>query len=578
MNLRDYQQQCIDDLRSAFAKKHRRVLLVAPTGAGKTVMFSYLTQKLTERGNRVLLLAHRDFLLDQIGGTLARFGIPHGFIAAKRKRELCHLTQVAGVHTLKNRVGKIAWQPDWIICDEAHHATAGSWNTILGAYPAARVVGVTATPERLDGRGLGEVFEAMVLGPRVQDLMDQGFLSKVHYYSPATVSTEGMHTRMGDFVQREIEQAVNTRGVTGHAVEWYRKVCDGAPAIAFCASISHAENVAEGFREAGYRWQALHSRMTYADNQAAIQKLGNGQLHGISSCDIVSEGFDVPIVTAAILLRPTQSLGLHMQQIGRVLRPAPGKEKAIVIDHVGNVAQYRRGAWELNHGRAEDNREWALGSAKKKEKSERVGRCEQCLAIMPPTAKTCPECGHQKQASERKPLEQVEGVLEEVPGDMPVPEEIRRKQAKAEQAQAKTLEQLIALGQSRNYRNPAMWAKYVLEARGWQQAKLKKKLNDEERKICNRINAKITFYRLPEEKIKQKSKTTALWKQNLSFEEKIKLNQRNKKYVTQEQKQKYRAKANSKLTPEQRKEKNRKRELRRKKQRELRRKQQNVRN
>jgi hypothetical protein len=308
--------------------------------------------------------------------------------------------------------------------------------------------------------------------------------------------------------------------------------------------------------------------ISYADNQAAIQKLGNGQLHGISSCDIVSEGFDVPIVTAAILLRPTQSLGLHLQQIGRVLRPAKGKDRAIVIDHVGNVAQCRKGAWELNHGRAEDNREWSLGGAKKKEKSERVGRCEQCLAIIPPATKTCPECGHQKQASERKPLEQVDGDLEEVPNAMPmaeeIAEEIRRKKAKEEQAQAKTLEQLIALGKSRNYRNPAMWAKYVLEARGWQQAKLKKKLNDEERKIHDRVKAKVKFYGLPEEKIKEKNKRNNLWKRSLSSDEKLKLKEQNKKYLTKEIKKKYRQRANSKLTLEQRREKNRKRELRRK--------------
>jgi DNA repair protein RadD len=422
MKLRDYQQQCIDGLRAAFTAKHRRVLLVAPTGAGKTVMFSHLTQQLISRGNRVLLLAHRDFLLEQISGTLARFDIPHGFIAARRKRELCHLAQVAGVHTLKSRIPKIAWKPDWIICDEAHHATAGSWDVILNAYPAARVVGVTATPQRLDGKGLGEVFDHMVLGPRVQDLMDRGFLSRVQYYSPKTVSTEGMHTRMGDYVAAEIDQAVNNRGVTGHAVDWYRKACDGAPAIAFCASIAHSENVAEGFRAAGYRWQALHSKASYADNQAAIQKLGNGELHGVSSCDIISEGFDVPVVTAAILLRPTQSLGLHLQQIGRVLRPAPGKERAIVIDHVGNVAQCKAGVWTLNHGRAEDDREWSLEGASKKEKTERVARCEECLAIVAPGTRVCPECGHEKQATERKGVEQVEGDLESLPQWLPPPE------------------------------------------------------------------------------------------------------------------------------------------------------------
>jgi DNA repair protein RadD len=428
MNLRDYQQRCIDGLRNAFSAKHRRVLLVAPTGAGKTVMFSYLTQQLITRGNRVLLLAHRDFLLEQISETLRRFDIQHGFIAAKRKRELCHLVQVAGVHTLKNRIPSLAWKPDWVICDEAHHATAGSWNTILEAYPAARVVGVTATPQRLDGRGLGEVFEEMVLGPKVQDLMDQGFLSRVHYYSPKTVSTEGMHTRMGDYVQREIEEAVNTRGVTGHAVEWYRKVCDGAPAITFCASIAHSEQVAEGFREAGYRWQALHSHASYADNQAAIRKLANGELQGVSSCDIISEGFDVPVVTAAILLRPTKSLGLHLQQIGRVLRPAKGKEKAIVIDHVGNVAQCKAGVWTLNHGRAEDDREWSLDGKKKGTAPAPMKRCPECLGIIAASARFCPLCQYTIE-SERNGREvvQLEGDLETLPQWLPPPETGLRK-------------------------------------------------------------------------------------------------------------------------------------------------------
>ena len=427
MNLRDYQQRCIDGLRDVFSAKHRRVLLVAPTGAGKTVMFSYLTQQLITRGNRVLLLAHRDFLLEQISETLKRFDIQHGFVAAKRKRELCHLVQVAGVHTLKNRIPSLAWKPDWIICDEAHHATAGSWNTILEAYPAARVVGVTATPQRLDGKGLGEVFEKMVLGPKVADLMEQGFLSRVHYYAPKTVSTEGMHTRMGDYVQREIEAAVNNRCVTGHAVEWYQRVCNGLPAISFCASIDHSEQVAEGFREAGYRWQALHSKMTYADNQAAIRKLANGELQGVSSCDIISEGFDVPVVTAAILLRPTKSLGLHLQQIGRVLRPASGKEKAIVIDHVGNVAHCKAGAWTLNHGRAEDDREWSLDGKTKGTGPAPMKRCPECLAIIPASARRCPLCSQEIEVKGRAELEQLEGELETLPGWIPSGETGLRK-------------------------------------------------------------------------------------------------------------------------------------------------------
>jgi len=419
MKLRDYQQQAIAGLREAFKQKHQRVLLVAPTGAGKTVMFSYLTHQLTERGNRVLLLAHRDFLLDQISETLSRFDIPHGFIASRRQLQLCHLAQVAGVHTVKTRTSRIAWKPDWIICDEAHHATAGSWNKILEAYPDAKVIGVTATPERLDGTGLESVFDEMVVGPTVASLMAQGFLSRVKYLSPQLIDTEDMKTRMGDFVHAEIERAVNTRGVTGHAVDFYTKTCPNAPAIAFCASIAHSIAVAEGFREAGYRWHALHSKATYAENRAAIEKLASGELHGISSCDIVSEGFDVPVVTAAILLRPTKSLGLHLQQIGRVLRPAPGKECAIVIDHVGNVARNSAGQWVLNHGRAEDPREWSLQGAEKKEKAAPLKRCNNCLAIIPVASRICPECGYEFQPVPRAEMKQLEGDLTQLPAWIP---------------------------------------------------------------------------------------------------------------------------------------------------------------
>lgn len=419
MKLRDYQEQAIAGLREAFRQKHRRVLLVAPTGAGKTVMFSYLTHQLTQRGNRVLLLAHRDFLLDQISETLSRFDIPHGFIAARRPLQLCHLAQVAGVHTVKTRTKKITWTPDWIICDEAHHATAGSWNAILEAYPQAKVIGVTATPERLDGTGLASVFSEMVLGPTVASLMQQGFLSRVKYLSPQLIDTEDMSVRMGDFVKSEIERAVNTRGVTGHAVDFYTKTCANAPAIAFCSSIAHALAVAEGFRQAGYRWHALHSKAKYSENRAAIEKLASGELHGISSCDIVSEGFDVPVVTTAILLRPTKSLGLHLQQIGRVLRPAPGKDHAIVIDHVGNVARNASGQWVLNHGRAEDPREWSLQGAEKKEKAAPLKRCDNCLAIIPAASRVCPECGAECKTVPRAEMKQLDGELTELPAWIP---------------------------------------------------------------------------------------------------------------------------------------------------------------
>jgi superfamily II DNA or RNA helicase len=413
MNLRPYQQDAIDAVRLAFMNWNRRVLLVAPTGAGKTVIFSYIAKHAALKSNRIAILAHRDELLDQISRTLIQFDVDHRFIAARRPVDASNLVQICGVHTLKNRAARIAWKPDLIVCDEAHHATAGSWARIFELYPDARVLGVTATPERLDGTGLGNVFDVMVRGPEVCDLIANGFLSPVKYYCPRTVDTDGMTLRMGDYRHADVEKRVNNTRVTGEAVKWYRQICDGSPAVAFCASIAHSEHVAETFRAAGYRWTSLDSTMTPDARRAAVVGLGDGSLHGISSCDIVSEGFDLPIVSTAILLRPTASLGLYLQQVGRVLRVSPGKTHATIIDHVGNCGSTRNGQWIQKHGFAEDVREWSLEGRIKREGAAPVRLCEQCFAVVPISARICPQCGAILSKEAEMAKEEPE-VLEEV--------------------------------------------------------------------------------------------------------------------------------------------------------------------
>lgn len=455
MQLRDYQTTALNGVRDAFRAGNTRVLLVAPTGAGKTVMFSHLARSISTFGHRVVLLAHRDELLDQISRTLTQVGVQHGFIAARRPLNLEVSVQVAGVHTLKNRCPYLAWRPDWIICDEAHHATAGSWATILKAYPQARVLGVTATPERLDGKGLGNVFQAMVRGPEVADLIQRGFLSPVRYYCPKTVDTDGMKLRMGDYRHAEVDERVNNSRVTGEAVEWYRKLCNGAPAVAFCASIKHSEHVAETFRAAGYRWESLDSTMTPEARRAAVLGLGNGSLHGISSCDIISEGFDLPIVSAAILLRPTASLGLYLQQVGRVLRIAPGKTHATIIDHVGNCGSTRGGEWVEKHGFAEDVREWSLEGRTKKKGAAPVRLCSGCFAVVPVGASKCPQCGEKKPPQERPLPEAADtGDLEQVQRDR-----IREK-TEAMMKRAKTLEDWQKIAKLRGYNQGWAWHRF----------------------------------------------------------------------------------------------------------------------
>jgi DNA repair protein RadD len=462
ISLRDYQNDCIGGIRQAYRSGRRSPLLVSPTGSGKTVMFAYISQGTSAKGNRVLILVHRSELVDQTCRTLRDFGVPHGVIAAGRTPDRSHAVQVASVQTVVRRLD--FFRPDLIIIDEAHHGTAGSWRKVIDANPQARLLGVTATPERLDGKGLKDVFDELIRGPEVGWLIDQGHLCKPRYYAPPRVADlSGLHIQAGDYNRKELAAAMDKATVTGDAVEHYRRVCPRAPAVAFTSSIKHAEHVAEQFTAAGFPWVVMDGNMDKDYRREVVRMLGDGRICGVSSCEIINEGFDLPVVTAAILLRPTMSLGLHLQQIGRVLRPAPGKQNAIILDHVGNCGSMQRGGWVPKHGFAEDEREWSLDGRKKKKKSKKdeppvnVRQCPDCFACHPPLPR-CPECGHTYEIKTRE-IEQVEGSLVEIDA------EAMRREKKIEQRQAQTLDELIELGRARNYKNPAVWAKHVFNAR-----------------------------------------------------------------------------------------------------------------
>ncbi len=454
IHLRDYQADCIGGIRDAYRAGRRSPLLVSPTGSGKTVMFAYIANGTSRKGNRVLILVHRQELVDQTVRTLHAFGVDHGVIAAGRSPDRTHAVQVGSVQTVVRRLE--FFRPDLIIIDEAHHGTAGSWRKVIDANPQARILGVTATPERLDGRGLGEVFDELIRGPEVAWLIDNGHLSRPVYYAPPqAVNLAGLHIRGGDFAKDELAKAMDNKAITGDAVEHYARICRGAPAVAFCASVAHAQHVSEQFQAAGFRADVLDGTLDRDTRRDRVKALGDGRLHVLTSCEIINEGFDLPIVAAAILLRPTMSLGLHLQQIGRVLRPAPGKDRAVILDHVGNLAR---------HGFAEDERDWSLEGRKRKKRKKaddeediNVRQCPGCYCCHAP-APTCPECGHVYEVKARE-IEVIDGTLEEINV------EAMRRERKREQASAQTLEDLIAVGRSRGYNRPEAWARHIWHAR-----------------------------------------------------------------------------------------------------------------
>lgn len=454
LTLRSDQLSLTGSIRQAFASGIHSVLSVAPTGFGKTVCFASLTAQWASAGKDIFILCHREELLDQISATLSQFGVTHGCIAPGRPNHRERRIQVASIFTLVRRLADYR-PPDLLIIDEAHHATAGSWGKVLNAWPSAYRLGVTATPERLDGAGLGDTFSTMLTGPSVRTLIDDGSLSDYRLYAPMTNVTEGVHKRYGDYDKRELALALDKPRITGSAVDHYKQLGHGKRALVFCVSLDHAQHTAETFREAGYSSARIDGKLDPWTRRCLVKDFANGSITILTSCDIISEGFDLPAIEVAILLRPTQSLALYLQQVGRALRPYPGKEHAIILDHAGNC---------LRHGMPDDERQWSLLGREQRQASEgglsvSVRTCGQCFGACRSGTAVCPLCGWTFPIESRQ-VEEVEGQLAEINRLE------ARREAKREQGQATDLQALIELGRVRKYKNPAFWAKCVLQARG----------------------------------------------------------------------------------------------------------------
>lgn len=452
ITLRPYQATLVERTRANFIVGKRSQLLVSCTGSGKTVMFSYMAGRAVERGLRVWILAHRVELLDQISRTLSSFGVSHGMIAPGYIGDRRRPVQVASVFTLARRLDRYD-APDLIIVDEAHHAISTStWGRVITAFPKAKLLGVTATPIRLSGEGLGDLFECMVQGPTMRELIELGALSPYRLFAPAGVDLSGVHTRMGDFVRGEIEAAMDKPSITGDAVSHYQKLAPGKRAVAFCVSVEHAVHVATQFRAAGIPAQAIDGGMDRTLRASVLSEFSAGRIQVIASCDLISEGFDVPAIEAAILLRPTQSLGLYLQQVGRALRTFPGKQEAIILDHAGNVAR---------HGLPDEERVWSLDGSQRRKGAQRsevpVKTCGSCFATVASMATHC-SCGFEFQV-QRREVQQVDGVLQEIDLATAV------RQRRQEQGRAQSEGDLVKIGRARGMKRPELWARHVLRAR-----------------------------------------------------------------------------------------------------------------
>lgn len=349
--LREYQSQLLHDVFLLWSQDRvRRVLAQLPTGGGKTVIFASAAGQFTDRGHPVLVLAHREELLLQAKEKLEHVtGQAVGLIKAGYAEDRSALIQVASVASLANR----ALPPAALaIVDEAHHSAAQSYQQLLQQYPSAYILGVTATPARLDGRGFKDIYDRLVLGPTVRWAIDRGYLSPFKLFAaPKTVNTQGVKRTAGDYNARQLARAVDTSLVAGDLIEAWRTFAPGKKTVVFAVNVEHSMAIARAYSEAGIPAEHLDGETLDRDRKAVLERFKAGETVILSNCGLFAEGFDLPSVEAVQCVRPTQSLTFWLQMVGRSLRPHPGKDYAVIIDHTEN--------W-IVHGTPDRPRHWSL--------------------------------------------------------------------------------------------------------------------------------------------------------------------------------------------------------------------------
>lgn len=394
IKLRKYQEDFINDLRKAIVDGNTSICAVLPTGAGKTIITGAMIKSaLEQKQKKCWFIVHRNELITQTAKKFDLFDLDYGFITAGEKYQPGKNLYLAMNRTLLNRFDSIPEEdlPDLIFIDESHHIRAGEYEKLLQKILSKKkpiIIGLTATPKRLDGKGLKDCFQTIVLGPKVKDLMEMGNLSKYKIVAPPNdLDNKKIATRFGDYDQKELAKQIEQADIFGGLVWNYKRYLDGKNLIVFAQNVDHSKKITQIYNEAGIPAAHLDGTMSQAERQKIIQGFEAGEIKVISNCFLISEGFDVPACGGIQLVRKTKSEALYLQMVGRALRPENGKEHAIILDHCKN--------WEEN-GFPCDDREWKLEYPKKRksEQTAPVKRCFYCYAVNHASARACLDCGH----------------------------------------------------------------------------------------------------------------------------------------------------------------------------------------
>lgn len=434
MKLRPYQIDAKREVYAAWEAGHRNVLLVLPTGSGKTVLYCDILNELRLQST---VIAHRRELVIQSATTLGAYGVWHGIIGpnevirdavtmqtAQNGNSLYHgkaPCRVAGVDTLTRRGGKLSsWAAGvamWVQ-DEAHHLLReNKWGKAIAMFPNARGLGVTATPERADGKGIGRnakgVFDAMIVGPSMRDLINQGHLTEYRIVNPPNdldLDSVPISATTGDYAAPGLKTAVRKSHIIGDVVEHYLKFAAGKLGVTFATDVETAGDMAAAYRERGVPAEVVSAHTESRNRMHILDRFRRGDIKQLVNVDIFGEGFDLPAIEVVSMARPTQSYAVYIQQFGRALRPMDGKQSALIIDHVDNVVK--------RHGLPDNPRVWSLEGRERRTNGKKTGTplrvCAGCMFVYERIYKTCPGCGHTPVPAGRSRPEQVDGDLLEL--------------------------------------------------------------------------------------------------------------------------------------------------------------------
>ncbi len=431
--LRDYQLDLYKKTVEAFKQGFHKPLIVAPCGAGKSYLFAEMIRKTK---GEALVLTHRQELKQQHEELFHKLGITNA--------------RVAMILTEANRLGKSP-TPALIAADEAHLSRSNSWMKVVQYYNTW-TVGFTATPVRLDGKPLGDVYDTLIEGVDVKWLIANNRLAPYEYYAPTLVETDGLRKVTGDYVASDLEKLMNERAIYGNVIEAYRKFADGERGIAYCVSVNHARQTVRAFLAAGIRAEYISSDTPTKRRREILDDFRNGKTTILCNVGIIAEGVSIDEVTCCMLLRPTESVALGVQQMMRCMRYLPGKT-AKIIDFVANYTRV---------GLPDDKREWSLNEPLKRKKQLNengdfyIRSCPKCFMTFK-TAPVCPFCGanYPLHPKEIKAHEEIE--LRRITAEEMARVEQEKKKARMEIGKCKTLDDLWAIAKERGYAPGWVW-------------------------------------------------------------------------------------------------------------------------